>query len=225
MSVLIQPLDFGAPLTVRQRLLPHWLQDGCAYFVTCHLGDSLPTPILRLWDSVRQNWLARHPLPWSGPEAAEYHERFTEEMERHLDAGRGSCALQQRACAQALLDTLAKGDGARYDLGTYAVMPNHLHLLVVPRPGVELMRLTENWQRVSALRINRRLGGRGSLWGRDSYDHIVRNAKELSRIDAYIRGNPRKAGLPEGSVLAGGSIDGWTVLPRRGPVPASPDPW
>jgi len=65
MPVWIKPFDHADPLVIRQRQLPHWRQDGCAYFVTCHLGDSLPANILRLWTEIRRNWLELHPPPWS----------------------------------------------------------------------------------------------------------------------------------------------------------------
>ncbi len=37
----------------------------------------------------------------------------------------------------------------------------------------------------------------GALWQSESYDHIVRNGKEYSRIINYILLNPVKAGLVE----------------------------
>jgi REP element-mobilizing transposase RayT len=216
MRVTIKPFDHADPLTIRQRRLPHWRQDGCAYSLTCHLGDSLPTHILQLWSGVRGHWLDLHPPPWTDAEASEYHERFTEQMERHLDAGCGSCVLRRPECAQAVVDTLAHGDGAQYDLGTFVVMPNHVHLLVVPRPGHDLSDLTHAWERISAHRINRALGRRGSLWSEDAYDHIVRDQAELERTDAYVRQNPEKAGLQQGMFVLGGSTEGWVFLPSNG---------
>ena len=208
MAVSIKPFDFADPLIMYERRLPHWRQEGCAYFVTCHLGDSLPAGILRLWAEVRENWLKHHPLPWSQEVGREYRERFTEAMERHLDAGRGSCVLRKPGCAQCVVDTLLHDDSNQYDLGRFVVMPNHVHLLVVPRRGVELSDLTETWERISARRINRLLERHGRLWDRDAYDHIVRDEKELARIDKYIRDNPVKAGLRDHEFVLGGTIDG-----------------
>jgi len=214
MPVLVKPFDYADPLLIRQGLLPHWYQDGCAYFVTCHLGDALPAHILREWAEVRRNWLELHPPPWTAAEAIEYHERFTVEMERHLNAGRGSCALRSPECAQALVETLTHDHGTAYDLGTFVVMPNHMHLLVVPGKGVQLPDLTATWEQISARRINRSTGGKGRVWARDAYDHIVRNGEELRRIDAYIRRNPEKAGVREWNVVLGGSIEDWEFLPN-----------
>ncbi len=210
MPVTIKPFDFADPLRISEKRLPHWRQEGCAYFVTCHLGDSLPIGMLRLWAEVRRNWLEHHPLPWSQEVTREYHERFTEAMERYLDAGAGSCALRKPACAQCVVDTLLHDDGKQYDLGSFVVMPNHIHLLVVPHSGVELSNTTETWERVSARHINRLLKRSGRLWGRDAYDHIVRNEKECRRIDKYIRINPVKANLRDDEFILGGGIDNWT---------------
>jgi REP element-mobilizing transposase RayT len=215
MPILVKPLDYADPLTIRQKRLPHWRQDGCAYFVTCHLGDSLPARTLRLWAGARSNWLELHPSPWTDAEALEYHERFTEAMERHLDAGAGGCALGHPGCARAVVDTLTHGNGTEYELGSFVVMPNHMHLLVLPMPGIDLSALTGTWELISARRINRIIGRKGRLWADDAFDHIVRNAQELGRIDAYIRRNPEKAGLRPGAYALGGSTDGWTFLPGR----------
>ncbi len=216
MSVTIKPFDFADPLIIKEQRLPHWRQNGCAYFVTCHLGDSLPVGLLRLWSEVRQNWLKHHPSPWSQEEAMEYRERFTETMEGYLDAGTGSCALRNPACAQCVADTLLYDNGNQYDLGSFVVMPNHMHLLVVPRVGVELSDIKEAWERISARRINQLLGRRGRLWSREAYDHIVRNEKECMRIDKYIRNNPVKANLRDDEFVLGGEIDCWTFQTQEG---------
>ena len=36
-----KPLERKAPLVQTRRNLPHWRQDGCLYFVTFRLADSL----------------------------------------------------------------------------------------------------------------------------------------------------------------------------------------
>jgi REP element-mobilizing transposase RayT len=49
----------------------------------------------------------------------------------------------------------------------------------------------------SAAFCNRFLNRRGAFWQHESYDHVVRNEKEFTRIVAYIANNPVKAGLIE----------------------------
>ncbi len=42
--------------------LPHWRQDGCTYFVTFRLADSLPQSVVAKLKEKRERWLARHHL-------------------------------------------------------------------------------------------------------------------------------------------------------------------
>jgi len=46
----------------------------------------------------------------------------------------------------------------------------------------------------SAVAANRILGREGKFWQRESFDHFVRNERELHNIIAYIFNNPVKAG-------------------------------
>ncbi len=48
---------------------------------------------------------------------------------------------------------------------------------------------------VSANRCNKLLGHKSTFWMNESYDHIVRDMKELAAFRNYIDGNPTKAGL------------------------------
>src|SRR2546423_896733 len=67
--------------------LPHWQQDGAAYFVTFRLADAVPYNLRTRWESEREAWLRVHPQPWSAKLEREYHERFSGAIERWLDAG------------------------------------------------------------------------------------------------------------------------------------------
>ena len=75
--------------------LPHWRQDVCIYFVTFRLADSIPAERLHRWLAERDDWLARNPPPHSPRTRREYHDRFTERLERWLDRGYGSCVLRE----------------------------------------------------------------------------------------------------------------------------------
>jgi REP element-mobilizing transposase RayT len=52
-----------------------------------------------------------------------------------LDSGLGSCVLGEAACAQIVQDSLLFGDGDRYHLFAWVVMPNHVHVLIEQIPG------------------------------------------------------------------------------------------
>jgi len=209
-SVNFEPFDPNAGRGEFRRRLPHWRQGGSTYFVTWRLADSLPPEILRDWLAERQRWLAVHGL--SSPEeigklaAQDRHEfanHFGTKINDWLDAGHGSCLLAVPPAAEALESVLRHFDGDRYALGEFVVMPNHVHLLVTPAPDWELSALEQAWKGISAKRINALRGATGSIWQHESFDHIVRSGAHLAFYEQYIRENPTKARLKDGTFRAG----------------------
>ncbi len=81
-----------------------------------------------------------------------------------------------------------------YVLHAFAVMPNHVHLLVSPL--VPVPKLTKSLKGITAKRANEMLALTGRpFWQEESYDHLVRNQKEFERVRFYIEHNPVRAGL------------------------------
>ena len=81
-------------------------------------------------------------------------------------------------------------------------MPNHVHSVFALPPGEELSRLVHSWKRHAAVQINRQRGKLGAtLWQKDYFDRLVRDAAHLGRCVRYIRQNPKKAGLRAGEYL------------------------
>ncbi len=77
-------------------------------------------------------------------------------------------------------------EGQRYHLGSFAIAGNHVHALVVPRPGIDLSKILHSWKSFTANEINKALSRSGPLWAAESYDHLVRSEDSLKRIEAYI---------------------------------------
>lgn len=192
------PLDWDKAITVKQRHLPHWRQEGATYFVTFRLGDSLPAHILAQWHEELEVWLRLHPEPWKGKTIAEYQARFVDGREEWFDRGFGECLLAQSQLRKVVVDSLLHFHGELYLLDSYVVMPNHVHVLVKPLPGVALSDMVGGWKRHSAREIHKILGRSGALWMEESHDRIVRDAVELGKYRDYILKNPQKAGLPMG---------------------------
>jgi putative transposase len=90
-------------------------------------------------------------------------------------------------------------DGARYELESFVVMPNHVHVLVTPREGEKLSEITHSWKSYTAHKINDHLGRDGTLWQKESYDHLVR--KQFHHYRRYVHANPSKARLSEGEFV------------------------
>ena len=86
-----------------------------------------------------------------------------------------------------------------YALHAFAVMPNHVHVLVTP--AVSLPKLAKSLKGITAKRANAMLALTGRpFWQEESYDRLVRNAQEFERIRNYIEENPVRAGLVKDAV-------------------------
>lgn len=175
--------------------LPHWEQGAAWCFVTFRLADSLPRAVVDEIQHQREEWRRTHDLPkLSREERAEYHRLFSERYENLLHAGSGSCALRDPVNAEIVGVALRHFDGERYDLDEFVVMPNHVHVLVKPRPGHGLAEILHSWKSYTANQLNRRLGRTGQLWQHESFDHLVRSDAAMEAIRRYIRENPQRAG-------------------------------
>jgi REP element-mobilizing transposase RayT len=116
--------------------------------------------------------------------------------DRYLDrATSGPTFLKREAIADLLVASLFKGvELGQYHLGAFAVMANHVHLLLLPVVAPSL--LLKSIKGVTARGANIILGRTGEqFWQRESYGHWVRDDREWERILAYIEENPVKAGL------------------------------
>lgn len=194
-------------LLITQRGLPHWAQDGCVVFITWRMADSLPTEVLTTWRTQRAAWLADHQIDpqipgWkkllhelSPAEVAEFHETFTEAWHTLLDQGHGSCALRNPKCATLVRDSLLHFDGIRYQMHTFVIMPNHLHLLVTFPDRQSMLAQCESWKRFTGTQLNRHLGTTGRFWQQDAFDHLVRHQAQYHRLLRYLAENPTRARL------------------------------
>jgi len=80
-------------------------------------------------------------------------------------------------------------------IDSFVVMPDHVHIIVAPYERSTLDQILRRIKSGSAYRINRLLGRRGSLWQRDSFDHLIRHDESLHEKREYIANNPVRAGL------------------------------
>jgi REP element-mobilizing transposase RayT len=180
-------------MTRRRR--PHWRQPGVTYFITFRLADSLPQPLLRQWRHEQGIWLRLHPQPWRADEQREYEARFTGRIQEWLDAGMGACHMRRPAVRAEVERCLLRFDGNRYDIDAFVLMPNHVHAVIKLTPGFDLSTVLQGIKGVSANRCNKLLAHKSPFWMNESYDHIVRDAKEMTAFRNYIAGNPERAAL------------------------------
>jgi len=194
-------------VTIRSRgRLPHWEHPGGVYFVTFRLADSLPKAVADAFEFERRDIVETARVmhrDLSPTERRRLAELFSEKVESYLDAGSGACILRKPAVAKTVAETLHHFDGNRYRLFVWCVMPNHVHAVFQPLGEWGLAQILHAWKSYSAKEINRILGGSGSLWQREYYDHLIRDQQDLQRCVRYVVQNPEKAGLPNWPWVSG----------------------
>ncbi|HXM44278.1 MAG TPA: transposase [Bryobacteraceae bacterium] len=161
-----------------ERRLPHWDSVDQPLFVTFRLHGSLP----------RSRVFPPAALITAG--------KAFVAVDRLLDACTdGPSFLRRKEIAEMMVAALRHGDCElqRYELHSFVVMPNHVHLLVTPHV------LAAKWlgplKGFTGHQANRMLGTHGPFWQEESFDRLVRSDAQFDRIRDYIEQNPVKAGL------------------------------
>lgn len=161
-----------------RRHLPHLYVVGSPIFVTWRLYGSLPP--------------GRH-FDRKGLTSGE---AFVT-MDRLLDhATLGPLYLKRPEIAAVVADAIYFNGAelAHYNLHSFVVMPNHVHLLATPL--VPLPKMMKSLKSITAKRGNAILRATGCpFWQEESYDHLVRDQREFERVRSYIENNPVRAGL------------------------------
>ena len=180
-----------------RRRLPHWhpgISEGTYLFVTWRLAGSLPR--------------GRFTRGLAGGSACPTAGQAFVARDREMDrAAFGPVWLKDARIARVVADTLLYGESGRcfYQLRAWVIMPNHVHVLLLPKTDV-----ITRWVKGSTARqANLILGRTGAaFWQDESFDRRVRNDWELDRIIRYVEYNPVCAGLV-------GSPGDWTWFSAR----------
>ena len=157
--------------------LPHCDTPGLIQAITFRLGDALPKRLLQRLQEETDDAIKRA------------------HFEQLLDAGHGRCWLARHDCAEVVEQALFHGDGERYRLLAWCIMPNHVHVLIEPHQRENLGRIIHSWKSFSAKKINKILARTGPLWQREYHDRYIRDDAHLAAVVRYIEHNPVKAGL------------------------------
>ena len=182
-----------ADATVHTRTLPHWAANSTLIFITYRLVDSMPADKLRAWQGERDEWLLLHPEPWDEAIAREYYDTFPAKLDEMVDAGYGSCALAREDCRRIVVENLLHFNGERYNLHSFVVMPNHVHVLMKIEEKDDLPKIVHGWKSYTAKKINEAIGGSGRVWQREYYDRLIRDAVHYTNTVEYIRKNAQAA--------------------------------
>lgn len=179
-----------------KRRLPHIQVAGATYFITFRLTNSLPLEALHKLTEERQRI---NRLPERQKESA--HCAWFTKYDEYLDqALHGNLFLKTEQVAHMVAESILFRDGEVYDLISYCIMLNHVHLVCTPLEKLAgtyygLTEILHSLKRHTAREANKILQRSGTFWQDESYDHIIRDDAELERIVKYILYDPVKAKL------------------------------
>ena len=187
-----RPRFFDPSVAIRKSRggsLSHWSQPSCTCFVTWRTSDSLPRERLDALELERREWRLAHPEPRNDAACAEYARLFEGRVQEWLDEGRGACVLKDAKMRRLVEEVILRFDRIRYVVYALVVMPNHVHVLFMPKDGESAEKIITAWKGVSARAINKALGGVGEFWQKESWDHLVRSERQFAKFVRYIREN------------------------------------
>jgi len=118
--------------------LPHWYVPGAAHFVTYRLAGTLPAHVIEELFSKKRALLQR---PLSGNQTpaswrTRVHKLVFAHYDNYLDNQRTIDWLSRPAIAAIIRGNLYHHHGTKYRLLAYCVMPNHVHVLLMPMNAV-----------------------------------------------------------------------------------------
>ncbi|MCF7668200.1 MAG: DUF1156 domain-containing protein [Verrucomicrobia bacterium] len=166
--------------------LPHWEAGSRSQSITFRLADSLPQTVLEKLEAEILN---------STEEEHTWEVERRKRIERYLDAGHGSCALQRPEIAELVENALLYFDGMRYNLHAWTIMPNHVHVLITPLHENSISSILHSWKSFTAKKSNKLLGHNGKFWQEEYFDRMIRDKAHFDAAVRYIEENPVKAGL------------------------------
>jgi len=179
--------------------LPHLKKEGGTYFVTFRQAGSLPKEIVVQLKQereaiLRQAMTAKRPLTWH--EQEELFRWYSSRVDKYLDAGHGTCHLRDKAAADLVANAIQFFQRQRYELHAWAVMPNHVHVVVWPMPENTLTEILHSWKSFTSHELNKLLPQKVvPFWQSESYEHLIRNDEDLHRCCHYVLMNPVNAKL------------------------------
>ena len=104
----------------------------------------------------------------------------------------------------------------RFELHAFVLMPEHVHLLLTPAPGITLERSIQFIKGGYSHALGVELGRKGEVWQRGFTDHRIRDAVDFDMHRGYIHENPVRRGLVESAsdyrycrAFPGFKLDGW----------------
>lgn len=202
---------------ITRRHLPHWYVPGAVHFVTFRLVGTLPGVVLADMKQLQEQLLKKEPIPGvsKSDNQTRIHKQLFAIYDQYLDDNSDIDWLKDPQIAAKVRSSLYYLHERKYHLLAYSIMPNHVHVLILPldsasgvsgehvelEPGESadeknpLSAIMHSIKSYTAHEANRLLHRAGPFWQHESYDHWVRDDDELERIVRYINANAVRANL------------------------------
>lgn len=164
--------------------LPHYDPGSVAQTLVFNLDDAMPIALVKRW----RRELANRPDD-------ERKKELFERAEKYLDRGLGNCYLAVPQIANIVNESITHHEGEKYLLFAWAIMPNHVHLVLQPNEGIELGDIVHSIKSYTAQEANKFLGRKGRFWQPDYFDRFIRDRKHFRNAIDYVEKNPVKARL------------------------------
>jgi REP element-mobilizing transposase RayT len=177
--------------------LPHWTKKEGTYFVTFRLAGSLPALLQKEIEYLRTDiygtakQMKRSFTDSENSALEELHFRTLDILERDQK----NRFLERDNIAQIVANALTCFDGSRYELYSWVIMPNHVHVVFKTIGEWSLEKILHSWKSFTANAANKILDRTGTFWQQESYDHLIRNERDFMRCIDYTWLNSEKAGF------------------------------
>ena len=187
---------------IYSRHLPHIQPPGGIIFITFRLANSLPSKVI---EQLKFDYLIILKLSVKNKKQNLIRETKIKKVidlyDQHLHKTKtGPFYLRKKEIAKLVSDSIRFNDGKQYDLLSFCVMPNHVHMLFQPlkislEEYVPISKITHSLKSYTSNCANKILNRSGQFWDHESFDRYSRSNEDTLRIIKYILDNPVDAGL------------------------------
>lgn len=189
--------------------LPH-IENKQYQMITFRLYDSVPKEVVEEWketlsllgsltssqrEQQEQTTGLREPRGHLFSTYKTEVDRLLALLDKYEDAGYGSCVLKDDKVAKIVHDAIFFYHGKKYNVISWCIMPNHVHVLIEVMKNISLSSILHSWRSFSSNEINKVLNRSGRLWMPEYFDRFIRDNEHFNNVVNYIHNNPVKAGL------------------------------
>jgi putative transposase len=197
-----------------RRNLPHFHPENQILFITYRLAGSVPAYLLnKLRKNLNEEMLMlkkRFTCESLEKKKKDLRLKYFYKLDDIVDQNPNNIDyLSDERIATLVMNKFFEFDNLRYELYSFCVMPNHVHLVINNNVKFEISKsnkkgATKDLKVADTLRLikgstarnsNKILSRVGKFWQSESFDRVIRNKKELLNTLTYVIYNPVKAGL------------------------------